>query len=720
MFSATTIRTGNPNALALRTMAHTAQQASREWTMQQWAGRLAARAGHRDYVGQLRELYNGILERWRYVKEPGERVPGSSRAVLGHVLGAAYNATDPTRVDVERTPWPNKGWGDCDDVSTLVAAGVLALGMTPYFRVIPGHVSVIAETPRGERVSLDPVGHPEHPFGWAAPSDREQLVPVNGGNTMYMHGIEDKPEAWHYTAARPDDGRGARVLAVPGWAKRYFDLGLAVEGCPAVDQYGQAYYYDGGVDLFVPAGQRPMCMTPMGAVPRRMSRRKGPRVRQRRRVGRVLRRVVQRVGRIGRKIGDAAGALARSPMFQQLASQGMQALGVPAPVTRGALAAGGAFERSGGVRQLAKLAKRDPSAALSMAAQAVAAGAQGAGGRLPFGCIGMGCIEMQQMGAVYHGAPVLAFVGVDGVYAFGQLDIASYPTPGRYYRMKGGEGLLEVAGKAYNVKAGTSARLERSQWINNAQVNRVYWVKPQKEFNKQHYPDGIIHATARWASDPEAALRGEAGNSNPLIYIPITAGDEPPSAPPPGPEEPELPSVVDPVEPAPPAVLPPTDEPVVPEPVTPLPPVPPVGPQQPATPSEPVVPEPVPGFDPYAPTPGMLIDTPTLPPYTPGTPEPVDPGKYQIPTCPPGLAFNYQTNQCEEVMPTACPPGQYYDFQQQQCWPIPGQPPVLPPPPPPAQPQQPQQPQQPVGPQQPGQQGQLPFPLLLALGLLFT
>jgi len=709
------VQTRDPNGLALRTMAQTAHAAARTWTLQEWAGRLASRAGPRDYVGQLRQLYDGILDRWRYVKEPGERVPGSARALLHHVLGAGYNGTDPERTDVERTRWQHKGWGDCDDVSTLVAAGVLALGMTPYFRVVPGHVSVIAETPRGERVSLDPVGAPEHPFGWALPSDREQLHPVSKGGPMYLQGLENQPQAWHYAATRADDARGPRVLAMPGWAKRYFDLGMAVERCPAVDQYGQSYYYDGGVDLFVPSGQQCTCQTPMGAIRRRGPRRRGPHVRRRRATGRVLRRIVQRVGKVGRKVGKVAGALARSPAFQQVASMGLQAVGVPGPVTKGVLAAGGNLQAAGGVRQLAKLAKRDPGKALSMAAQAAAAGAQAAGGRMPFGCV-----EMQQMGSIYTASPVLAFVGVDGVYGFGQVDIATTPIPGRYYRVKSGDTLLGITGKAYNIGSG-SERLRRSKWINNAQVNRVYWVKPQKDFNKEHYPDGIVYLTNAWASDPEAALRGEPGKSYPVLYIPVTEGDEPPAEPT-GPA-PELPDVDEPVEPAPPTVLPPTDEPEAP--IEPLPPVAPPPPQQPVIPVEPVGPSP---FDPYAPTPGMLIDTPVHPNmptpaiYEPGTPEPpqpaFDPGKYQIPTCPPGYGYDYRVQQCMPVIgpgvdPTSWPPGQ---GPQQP-------PPVVEPPTQPTGPDMPwMDPAPPPPPHQPGSgAGKADFPMLgaMLMSLLF-
>lgn len=159
----------------LATMGRTAKELGSTWTFREWAARLAAKAPPRDYVAQLGHLYRGILRRWRYVAEPEEWVHGSAKSAIGHVLGAKYNrgpsCPHPLRCDLESTPTSGgKGWGDCDDAATIVAGGVYALGMVPAFRVVrwPGgaHVSVVARTPRKQLVSVDPVGHPDHPFGW--------------------------------------------------------------------------------------------------------------------------------------------------------------------------------------------------------------------------------------------------------------------------------------------------------------------------------------------------------------------------------------------------------------------------------------------------------------------------------------------------------------------------------------------------------------------------
>lgn len=171
------VRLRDPRRVApftLAQMGRTAREASSTWTFREWAARLATRAPPRDYVRQLGQLYQGILRRWRYVAEPEEWIHGTARSAIDHVLGAKYNrgptCPDPLRCDLDRTAVSEHGWGDCDDVATMTAAGALALGMKPVWRVVrwPGgaHVSTVVRTPRKQLVSVDPVGHPEHPFGW--------------------------------------------------------------------------------------------------------------------------------------------------------------------------------------------------------------------------------------------------------------------------------------------------------------------------------------------------------------------------------------------------------------------------------------------------------------------------------------------------------------------------------------------------------------------------
>lgn len=270
------IRTAEPLRPTLATMSRAAHEAARTWTLQEHVGRLAAEAGPRDYVGQLRALYDDfVTKRWRYVMEPGERVPGSGRALLGHVLGAGYNSgpecRSPEECATTGAAW-KRGFGDCDDASAYIAAGALALGMTPSWRVARwrggAHVSVIVDTPRGQRVSVDPVGYPENPFGWA-------LEPPGGSITEYaldpaegnaMAGSPQHMQTWyhgrrgirvgrmrpHVVLTAANDDRGARVLAMPQWANRVFKRNLVVPRARAYDQFGELYEYVSGWDAWAP------------------------------------------------------------------------------------------------------------------------------------------------------------------------------------------------------------------------------------------------------------------------------------------------------------------------------------------------------------------------------------------------------------------------------------------------------------------------------------
>lgn len=184
------IRTTEPHRVALETMRATALEASRTQAIRELASRIATRAGPRDYVGQLRQIYQYIIQHWRYVMEPEEFVHGTARSMIAHVLGTKYNAPgqNPETVDLSAMPLKEFGWGDCDDVATLTASMVAAIGLKAFFRVAQGdggaHVSVIARLPNGKGVSLDPVGHPKHPFGWVMPAPEIKHYDVEAGQMV--------------------------------------------------------------------------------------------------------------------------------------------------------------------------------------------------------------------------------------------------------------------------------------------------------------------------------------------------------------------------------------------------------------------------------------------------------------------------------------------------------------------------------------------------------
>lgn len=288
----------------LRIMGKTATATADTPAFREWASRLATKAPPRDYVEQLHEIYDGVIARWRYVLENGEWVHGTPRSLIAHVLGTKYDQPDtrPELADLSRpSPAGKFGFGDCDDVATAVAAAVLAIGQRPLFRVSapPLHVSVVAITPKGKMVSVDPVGHPEHRFGWAAPSHSGQVRyfdmqgnevaarpwPVQGpfvgieGNAMQqgqvqfydgIDGVDDTPDGTyfmtpdavprnrvkhpHLAYVRSTDLRGPRVLAIPMRTMRQLQAGACPDGAAGVDEFGEEYEYDGTRDLWMQNG----------------------------------------------------------------------------------------------------------------------------------------------------------------------------------------------------------------------------------------------------------------------------------------------------------------------------------------------------------------------------------------------------------------------------------------------------------------------------------
>ena len=437
-----TVQTWTPALVTLAQMGATAQASANTYTLREWAARLATKAAPKDFRGQLEKLYLGILERWRYVLEDGEWIHGTPRSLLGTVLGTDYNccASCPSgeRCDVEKTPWKERGWGDCDDVATLVAAGVIALGMRPMFRVSTGgsggaHVSVAALTPRGEVVQIDPVGHPEHPFGWAqsGPGIEVTYFSIDGspvgnqpaplgafGTTMqaaqpFVRGpqfpFQQSSMVWaaapygfgaavanegtylgvlsttrdrraltpyqgrvprHFVAVAPGDDRGARVLAIPGWHARRMMSGVVIEGTPAVDQFGASYAYSQPLDLWIPAASRAANEAAYGFGATSKADRRAARKARRRR---GLAKVGRFVKRIGAGIRKVVSKVLGSKFVQTIVAGILQVFGLPMAATKALLRVAAEFTGEGGFIALFKKLRKDPKGALKLLAKTVAA-----------------------------------------------------------------------------------------------------------------------------------------------------------------------------------------------------------------------------------------------------------------------------------------------------------------------------------------------------------
>jgi hypothetical protein len=177
------------------------------------AARLASRAGHKDYLGQVREIYKDFLKRWRYVRDP---------------IGRELVVTDPERVYqmVMGGDGQGRGAGDCDCVSVAIGAQLAAIGLPVRVCVIapPGapagpiftHVFVQGQVPGHGWVTVDPVLHPHKPFGAFPPASRFACFDLTGvlmeqkGNTRGLYGRDEEGENQMY-------GFGAFDVNDPRW-----------------------------------------------------------------------------------------------------------------------------------------------------------------------------------------------------------------------------------------------------------------------------------------------------------------------------------------------------------------------------------------------------------------------------------------------------------------------------------------------------------------------
>lgn len=577
-------------------MGKTALAAADTFTLREWAARLATRAPPRDYVEQLHELYDGIIERWRYVLERGEWVHGTPKSLLGRVLGANYNrdpvtCPDATHCDVEATDWKEKGWGDCDDVATLAAAGALSLGMPQvYWRVsrAPGgaHVSVTVVTPRGEVVELDPVGHPDKPFNWAATGANiqvthfdmqgQQVPSPSGGRGIgvvgplgseavmtahaqpqywpaymghlqqqaqmyaghpeagcptYLGGPQEIAERPHICTVAANDFRGARVLAVPEYHARMMRRGGMIDRTPAVDQFGDSWEYQASSDLWVPQGHGYRTAANLSAMyyPGYMQG-DGFFGRRRRRRGKRRGRFRRFLKKIGKGIRKIHTKIVGSKLVQGLVSTALLAFGIPRRVTKMLMRASATISKRGGIRKLLKMVRKNPKKALKMLARDVMKA--GKGGllkklKIPGFKGGMwddvGVMEISGPTGDFYGAPVIAIAGLPGAYEFGQLDVTGEPEPGAWYRVRKGDTLLGIAKRALG-KPG----IRHGNWISKAAANAHYLVATKSAFAQKYFGPDIVGLYPRWSADATEAIDGVSGGSYPLLWIPGAEGDEPP------------------------------------------------------------------------------------------------------------------------------------------------------------------------------------------------
>jgi len=80
-----------------------------------------------------------------------------------------------------------------------------------------------------------------------------------------------------------------------------------------------------------------------------------------------------------------------------------------------------------------------------------------------------------------------------------ELPVAHSPAPGYFYDIRSGDGgLLNTVGRAYGLDQGAQ-RLRAAQEVNNHPLNRKFWRSPQNDFERRHFPSGIIGFKPQYA-----------------------------------------------------------------------------------------------------------------------------------------------------------------------------------------------------------------------------
>jgi hypothetical protein len=98
------------------------------------------------------------------------------------------------------------------------------------------------------------------------------------------------------------------------------------------------------------------------------------------------------------------------------------------------------------------------------------------------------------------------------------------PTPGYFYRIRKGDTLLGLAGRAYQVSAGTQARLDLARRINRHPLNRKYL---RTQSASSLFPEGLVSFFPHYACDPNALMWSAGppprGSCFAVLYVPLRA-----------------------------------------------------------------------------------------------------------------------------------------------------------------------------------------------------
>ena len=178
-------------------------EGSRYLPIRNRAAALASLAPPKKYDLQAKSIFDDFVRRWRYVKDPvgRELVTRGPKAVFELVMGGKSGS-----------PGAGFGYGvgDCDCASVAIGAQLMAIGIPVRMAVMappgapPGrlmsHIFIQGLIPEFGWVTVDPVVHPKHGFGYTPHYSRIAFFDLNGelmgkaGNAVNLHGFANTEE----------------------------------------------------------------------------------------------------------------------------------------------------------------------------------------------------------------------------------------------------------------------------------------------------------------------------------------------------------------------------------------------------------------------------------------------------------------------------------------------------------------------------------------------
>jgi len=181
-----TINDSDAIPFTIRIIGDSIRNAATYLPLRNHAASLASLAPPHDYLGQVQNIYNDIVENWRYVRDPDgvETVTVTPPEIMQYVLG--FNG------GVGR----GYGAGDCDDIT--IAAGGLLQSIGLPVRIVTSaeptdpnnwtHVFLQVDVPGHGWITFDPVLYPAEPLGGIVDSPKYGIWSLDGNYVQTLKG----------------------------------------------------------------------------------------------------------------------------------------------------------------------------------------------------------------------------------------------------------------------------------------------------------------------------------------------------------------------------------------------------------------------------------------------------------------------------------------------------------------------------------------------------